>query len=495
MAAHENKILITYTIMDQGFEEGTLMYVTGREDAEQGDLGTIVLPKPAGGVSIDPTLPDPVVFSYSRTVGTEIHLRVVLVKINSQAGTLSTCTVTVLEPAVDGTWSTIIQNVSLVISGGSTPALRNPHGLAQNGDWLYFIDYDNHLITIVGKNALETATSTSLGVAVCDLEEEGLFGNDARGQAIIALGGKIYALFISTNLATAATHGPGYLVRLNANTSTGALTLNASTRVGKNAQAIIPVTRKENGVDVDYLLIPAIGGEQHYNGTTNGTDSNICVVQALGTWNPSAAPIALTGNPNTTAPTAYDIHGIGAAMRNGSSKIFILTQVYNNNAQSAFWILYQTSVDVFLNFLTKTGNPYTLGEAKDLPGFKKLDEGIMVSPDPQVSDDIYFWDILYEQTLRDDDQEDRLWLVLGSPFLVTKAEAYGSPTTPLANPFVMFSGFGGINVNSVDLLIETLHQAKREVSLKRGLRSSRAARAAIAAGAEAAEEGGESEGK
>jgi hypothetical protein len=122
----------------------------------------------------------------------------------------------------------------------------------------------------------------------------------------------------------------------------------------------------------------------------------------------------------------------------------------------------------------------------------------MVTPDPVVSDDIYFWDLLYEQTTRtEDDSEDRLWLVLGSPFLVTKAQAYGSPTMvePEANPFAMFSCIGGVNVNSVDLTIETLHQAQREVSLKRGMRSSKlsapTAKAAISAASMSAEEGEE----
>jgi hypothetical protein len=63
MSVQDNKFLVTYTIMDQGFEEGTLMYIAGKEDAEKGDLGTIVLPKPAKDVSIPTTLPDPVVFS------------------------------------------------------------------------------------------------------------------------------------------------------------------------------------------------------------------------------------------------------------------------------------------------------------------------------------------------------------------------------------------------------------------------------------------------
>jgi hypothetical protein len=499
-----NKVLTAYTTMDQIFEEGKLMYVAGKEDAEQGDLGTIILPKPAGNVSIAPTLPDPVLFSYTNTVANVIQLREVLVKIDSEANppTPSTCTVSVLVPKVDEDWDTIVSDVTLVLSDGTTPALHNPHGLAEAGAYLYFIDYESRYIVIVGKDALEGATSGgSLQVSICDLSlplPNANLPSDAKGQAIIALGAKIYALYLRTN-PYATAHDPGQLLRLG-NNNDGTLTYETKTEVGKNPQSIIPV--KDNN-EYAWLLIPAIGGPQDYEGNTNGTNSNISVVLALGNW-ASSAPIAVTGDsytrptpPNPPNPTAYDIHAVGAAMRNGNSRLFILTQVYNNQAKSAYWILYETSVTVFLDFLNRTTAP-TLSEAKDLPGFELRDESIMVSPDVQIPYDIYFWDLLYEQTLRNDDEEDRLWLVLGSPFLVTKPEAYGSPTTPLGNPFVMFSCFGGVNVNSVDLTIETLRQAQREVSLKRGVRASklgtaaaRTARAATATTATAAEEGEE----
>jgi hypothetical protein len=501
MSAKQNKILVSYTIENQGFGGGKLMYVAGRENAGDGNLGTIVLPMPAEDVEIDPEVPDPVVFSYSNTQGNVVRLREVLVKIDSDAGNLSTCTLTVLVPEVEDNWVPMTKDVTLVQkSSGNPVALRNPHGLAQMGDYLYFIDYDNHLIVIVSKDELENAAQgAALQVDVCDLTTVFIGDPNARGQAIIALKGQIYALFISTDLETAEDHAAGYLVRLNVG-SGGTLTLDGSVRVGKNPQSIIPVT---DGSGADQLLIPAIGGEQLYNGTTNGTDSNICVMPALGTWS-GTAPVKITGdavNPPPADPT-YDIHAVGAAMRNGSSQVYILTQVYNNQAKSAYWTLYQTSVTTFLGI----GNNTPLSVAKTIAGFEQLDTGVMVPPSEElVADDMYFWDILYEQTPKtENDSEDRLWLVLGSPFLITKASAekYGSPSAPVANPFMMFSCIGGVNVNSVDLTIETLHQAQREVSLKRGVRSSRlatatarAARSAVSTSSPSAEEGEESESK
>jgi hypothetical protein len=463
-------------------------------------------------VQIDPLLPDPVVFSYSNTENNVIGLREVLAKIDSDAAPLrpSTCTVSVLVPAVDDTWAAKCQDVSLVLDNTGTIALRNPHGLAQYGEWLYFIDYESQLIITVEKSLLESQPSNNtLKVAsfinlvtVAGLQE------DAKGQAIIALGDKIYALYIRAN-PQATQHQPGVLIRLDINTSTGALsytptgtTVNNKTTVGRNPQSIIPVSDGTN----THLLIPAIGGPQNYEGETNGVASNICVVQAdaalwpnlstgapaIITGDPYPPPSAAKTDPTPSAASAYDIHAIGAAMRGGSSAMFILTQVYTDEAKAAFWMLYETTVGAFLGIAPNT----TLGTALSTGALELRDQGLIQTPDPQVSDDIYFWDILYEQTTdEEDDTKDRLWLVLGSPFLITKAEAYGSSSTPDANPFVMFSSFGGINVNSVDLTIETLHQAQREVSLKRGVRSSKlgaaAAKAARATTSMSAEEGEE----
>jgi hypothetical protein len=502
----ENKVLVSYTIEDQGFQQGKLMYVAGKEDAKEGDLGTIVLPKPAEDVEIEKTLPDPVVFSYANTTGGNIRLREVLAKIDSDADPLraSTCTLTVLVPEVDDNWVSLTKDVSLVLTGTTTPALRNPHGLAEVGDWLYFIDYESQHIAMVKKDILENAAQgDSLGVPVFSLASA--LGNDpnAKGQAIIALGEKLYALFISAD-AEATEHDPGYLFRLGIDTSgaTPVLTVERTTRVGRNPQSIIPVN---DGSKVQ-LLIPAIGGPQYYVGATNGTYSNITVVEAeAATAWPPAADVVVTGDayqappfPNPApAPSAYDIHAVGAAMRGGASRLFILTQIYNNNAKAAPWRLYTISVADFLALLDDDNAPLTLSQAAALTegDLEVIDQAVMATPDPVASDDIYFWDLLYEQTLRTDDAEDRLWLVLGSPFLVTKAQAYGSPTMvePEANPFAMFSCIGGVNVNSVDLTIETLHQAKREVSLKRGMRASKlsapTAKAAISAASMSAEEG------
>jgi hypothetical protein len=500
--AHQNKILITMTKEDEFFTHGKVMYIAGKEDAHEGDLGTIMLPVHAKDVNIAAATPDPVVFSYSNTEEDVVRLRVVIVEIQSKGGTIpSSCTLSVVVPSTEGNWVPRTKNVKLVLADGTTLVLRNPHGMAQNGGYLYFIDYESQLLIIVKKDDLEAAADNSnVKVKTVDLTDEdyGELPPEARGQAIITMNNKLYALYLDTTDITATNHNPGHLLRFSID-SAGDLTYEVQTLVGLNPQGIIPVATKASGVEVIKLLIPAIGGEQYYTGATNGTNSNISVVDAeAASWPPDpttgGAPILVTGDAYTipTPPTplpeasAYDIMAIGAAMRDGSSLVFILTKIYVDNAKGAYWMLYLTTVDELLKLLTKQqqGAPLTLTEAVNATDvdFKILDEGIVIAPeyvpDPEEPDvkvpyAIYFWGIVYEQAIREDDKEDRIWLALGSPFLVTKAEAYSSPTTTQENPYVVISGFGGVNTNSIDVTIETPHQAIREVSLHRGVRAAR----------------------
>jgi hypothetical protein len=430
-------------------------------------LGTIVAPIPAQDVEIEGTVPDPVLFSYCNTKGGKIRLRVLLVKIYSVAGGSSTCTVSVYVPSVDGDWISKTENVTLV-DANNNPAVFNPHGMVDSGDSLCFIDYETQVIASVTEAALEGAgDGTNLKVDTLNLSRT-LGDGNARGQALIALGEKVYALYISAD-APAVVFGVSQLLRLGFDDN-GALKFEKKTTVGKNAQSIIPVKDDDGKI---WLLIPAIGDRQKYDGTTNGIFSNIYVVGALDDWTALPAVVKLTGDPMPTpteddpnpSPTAFNIIAIGAAMRNGCSKLFILTQVYNDDAKEALWQLYRTTVT---NFLALNG--ITLSAAESAGSIVSIDDGGVEAADPNSPYSIYFWDLLYEQSNKDDENEDRLWIALGSPILVTKPCKYSSPNKP-DGPFAVYYCIGGVNVNAMDVPIETLHQAKREkLSLKRGLR-------------------------
>ena len=58
-------VLLSYIGMDMAYKQGKLMHIDGKEDAAEGDLGTLEYPRL--GLTLDPQEPDPVLFSYLYT--------------------------------------------------------------------------------------------------------------------------------------------------------------------------------------------------------------------------------------------------------------------------------------------------------------------------------------------------------------------------------------------------------------------------------------------
>jgi hypothetical protein len=348
--------------------------------------------------------------------------------------------------------------------------------MTQWGNVLYFADYETKNIVMLGANELKgmegnyTPVNTPFPLG----DEAGLPPN-AKGQAIIAMNHRLFALYLDTD-TSAEGHANGILTRMVI-TSGGVPSYETKTLVGRNPQAIIPV----NDGTKTQLLIPAIGGVQAYDGSTNGVQSDIRVVDALGTW--SASTLAkITGDdytpptpPAPPAPTAYDIHGIAAAMRGPGSMMYIMSQIYEDGSDKAEWRIYQGTVGAFLNYAGGT-----LTEAVDAGVLTVVDKG---SIENVTYEGLYFWDLLYEQYPGVGDTGDRLWIAFGTAILVTRAAAgtYGSPTSTadsaVLQPYALYGYNGGVNINCIDLTIDVVNQTKREVFLKHGMRASRAPRA------------------
>ncbi|MDR2071342.1 MAG: hypothetical protein LBP81_08020 [Treponema sp.] len=481
-----NEVLLSYIGMNLSYTQGKLMHIDGKEDAVEGDIGTVDRPVQADGVTIPATESDPVLFSYLYAKGDESSLRQLLVKINSWTG--DPARFTVLIPAAKGGWGIQTVDLTLVDSDGKTLVI-NPHGLAQYGNYLYLVDYQIQKIFIVDAGRLEAAADgTAVEVRTFDLS--GDLTADSKGQAVIIIGGYLYALYIVSDTA-ATKFDPSVLFRLAIDGATGALSYDTQITVGRNAQSIIPVKGTIKNADTLYLLIPATGGRQWYGGITNGTNSNISYVEAEAeTW-PTAAPVKLTGDPAATPVTNYDIHAAAAALRDGDSALFILTQIYTGGSDDPFksptaasYRIYRTSVNEFLNL--PDGIPII--KAVDMKVLTPVDERTLTSVNGYgMAYGIYFWDLLYEQVPdTTDDSGDRLWAGLGTPILVTSGAyetaiedpAYGSPTGIFQNDYIEFGYLGGVNVNAgaFDLLIETANQAKRGVSLKRTFRKTQTPR-------------------
>jgi hypothetical protein len=476
-------ILATYPGESWEYKSARLMYITGKQDAQAGSVGTIVSPRQAEGVIIDSGLPDIKVFSLMW----KGELRQLLVKIKSKGGEPSSCTVRLIKPRPGRGWKSLSGDGALVSNTG-IPLLFNPHALAEWGDLIYLIDYESRSIVILGEDELAGMSGDYVPLRAPVSLADDLPGT-AKGQAIIVIDYKLYALYLAADDTEEPTHEPGILCRLDIG-SNGALTYETQTSVGKNPQAIIPVY---DGTAYQ-LLIPAIGGAQYYTGATSSIESNITCVPARGDWPDvdTGAPVLVTGDayppptpPDSKSddpapvPTAYDIHAVAAGSRCKSSMLYILTQIYNGDRdhdQIAYWRLYKTTVGQFLALASAAGAPLTLSGALT-SGLEPIDEGEITSI---VPGGIYFWDLLYAQTPEISDAGDLLWVALGSPLLVTRAAegGYGAPdvSTPdgeIENAYLMFGFNGGNNVNSIDLTIEAINQEKRgNVSLKRGLSGS-----------------------
>jgi hypothetical protein len=412
-------------------------------------------------------------------------LRQILVKIQSKGGQPSTCTLRLLAPKAKGAWKSLSGDVSLI--GNGLPLLKNPHSMTQWGNVLYFADYETQNIVMLGANELKGMEGNYTPVNPPVSLKDDLANPNAKGQAIIAMNHRLFALYLDTN-ADATAHQPGILVRMTI-TSGGLPVYDAQAGVGKNPQAIIPV----NDGSATQLLIPAIGGPQAYDGSTNGVQSNISVAAALGNWpdpdpdtGPVALPVVVTGDVYTSAtppaPTAYDIHGIAAAMRGPGSMMYIMSQVYEDGSDKASWRIYQGTVGDFLSLIKPTPpSPITtLSGAVQAGKLTVVDKG---SIENVTYEGLYFWDLLYEQYPGVGDTGDRLWVALGTAILVTRAAAgtYGSPTSTadsaVLQPYALYGYNGGVNINCIDLTIDVVNQTKREVFLKHGMRASRAPRA------------------
>jgi hypothetical protein len=557
MSKIEIHVFITTTNGDDDYTHFKLMFSPGIQNPDTGYVGAIAGPIPVKNITLDAAVHDPVFFSYPYNPDNESAIvRGLLADIDSKGGDIpSTCKIRLVEvpdPASDVWRYDLSGDIRLRYLKPVPPnnpddpppppvetdLLTNPQGIAVIGNYIFGLDYDSQVLTILGVNELLGRSGDVTPVnGPYDMSTllARLLNDDtgnARGRAIIALGNKLYPLFINyfKERGDNWVHGPGIITRFGV--SGTVLTDDQIVYVGMNPQEVVPGI---DGSGNTWLFIPAIGGEQTTDDSdslgANGTESNICVVPAEGDWPINEeATILLTGDPNETLglTEVYDIHDIAIICRDENSFVYILTAKYGGESYaSLYYRIYLTTVDVLLS-LNPPGpgpdgagvpagpddplpSPPTLSQAKEAGKLVVVDEGEVVS-DPSDPEGLYHPSINIIQHPADP-EKDLIVVCTGSMILVTRALAYGSPTavkqlvppplpepnsgtdpdpatTPVSsknNPYTLFGNEGGVNMNSIDITIETLYQAKRgNVSLKRGGRTSRPGGAAGMAATSAA---------
>jgi hypothetical protein len=266
----------------------------------------------------------------------------------------------------------------------------------------------------------------------------------------------LFALYTVFDSANPPVYSGSILVKMVIDPAAGYPVYQAKVdAIAKNAQEIIYI--ESFGGDSG-LFIPALGGPQKYDGTTNGVDSKLEMVRPFASGGMTKTTI-LTGDPLSAAPTTWDIRAFASPPDTGPTDfIFLLTgtmdTAYNQN-----WRLYKP---------TTTDLNKVIGKTLTAAGLKVADEGTG-SPGN-------YWDVYYENGTGHipltESSGDRLWFFKGSPICVAVADGYLSSPRKLFGTGYAQGQIGGINVDSATLVTEAVKQAAAGVSLKRGLRGS-----------------------
>jgi hypothetical protein len=297
LADQAQEVLLSYTVLDNIYENGSLKYISGEEDATATALGT-VNDYSESGVDVS-SIPDPVVFTY--TSGADV--RALVGKIQSKYLQPSTCAYSLYNTTAASTWGDPLgKDITLLYDGIPIPA-ANPHGIAQVGNYIYLIDWETQYIYIigvdelVGKSGPYELQTPPFNVADKVGDFTPINWNNTtvkaeKGQAIIALNDRngnnyLYALYlVSDNSDPLPNYDPSKLVKMSVNTNDGSLTYTQGDVVvdlSPNATEIIPVNNGD-GTGGITLLVPGIGGAQGY--TPNTGYSYICGISAFDTFEP-----------------------------------------------------------------------------------------------------------------------------------------------------------------------------------------------------------------
>jgi hypothetical protein len=495
-------LILGYSVLDEGYEEGKIMAVSGKDNTDSWDGDDINDPVNTGYQLDQVNDHDPLL----NPLVSEGNLQILLSKITTNPPDQpSSTTYTVLQPSnMNMTdWSVPVAE-NIVLTYGNVPVATNPHGLAQVNDFAYIGDYDSHKIFLLGAGELNKTTTSPHPLAEApfnldDVTALELFLENAKGQSIIALQSKtsgedggpvdyVFALLIVYD-ADRTEWGYSLLVRLIVN-SDGSLQYDTHTTVGKNAQEMWPIFKGDTDDDV-LLVIPAIGGEQNA-GTTNGTESNICAVPAFGAWpvpadpDALAAKVLLTGDPQEDPADlpvpryARDIRVAAASTRASPDALaFIMAAGFTADYRGADFRIYRTTAEDLFGLYTSTSATPTISSL--VPEiFEVVREGqVYSSAEPLAPYGDYYLGLLYENA--DDPAGERVLQFLGSALTIDSAANFGGRSLT----FGLGNGpghIGGKNVNSAAQLAETIRQFESGLSLKRSVKATRAPSSVIVSG-------------
>jgi hypothetical protein len=463
----DNELLLAYSVLDELYQNGLIKQIEGLPAGAQSEVASITDPGETY-VPLGPKEGDPKVFSYA--YGQDPAILIARV---TTPGSTSTCEYTLAAPEAGcgKAWKVLARDVVLKDSGGNNAA-ANPYGAAQVGNRLFIIDYDTRFIYTLGVNELNGLPPGDHTLAAEPFDPNSGTGGaglpaNAHGQAIIAVSDGagnpfLFALYtVSSPNPDPSVYIPDYtssiLVKIAIDPAYGFLSyVEKRDDIAKNAQELIYIENFDGTTPaVPGLLIPALGGGQHY-GTTNLDESNLQLVRPFagsGSAMAPAIPLLIGDNPPAATPT-YDIRAVAVAPdADSNGSVFVLTGTMDANANQD-WKLYQTILSSF-----RTLNNTPLSQASS-----------MWAADSGAGSPGYYWDIYYENGTGPTTAGDRLWFLRGSPIVIGPVSGFSTATKKTFPTGYAAGQIGGINVDSATLVSETMKQAAKGVSLKRGLR-------------------------
>jgi hypothetical protein len=463
--------LFTYTVMDGTYQKGKLMNIQGLEDAVPGNVGTLGSPKPSK-VGLNPGVSNPGAFSFIYEGAGNRELRLLIgepADIYTDTGSsFQVCPYTLLKMDPDlQDWTVLARNIQFINQRNSLYWATDPRGLCQIGNMLFILDYETGTIYLLEGDELngkiQGATYTPQHPP-CNVGAVAGLPSNAKGQALIALPHEepdgsthyyLFALFV-VGPDDAGEFQPSILVRLEVGDPQGpspySLTCNGQTKLGRNAQRIIPIS--PTNANWPFLLIPASGGIQ--NITPNSGASRISRVPAFGSWQDEGTSILETDYPDRHVPvySTYNIQAIAASTETSpDALVYILAHIYEEDYQYKQYVLYKTTAGKLAQMQPSTSvadalaqGDLTLVETGGAPG--------------------YCWDIFYAN--KGQGETGRLWFLRGSTIIVSSGPAYGARST-IFGPGESLGQTGGQIITSADMTGETARQVADEGLSKQGL--------------------------
>jgi hypothetical protein len=460
------KLLLTYTVLDEEYENGKFRFFQGKDGKPQ----DVELPKDTGLAGIiGPMDSDPVAHSYMGGANLD-EPRALVSVIDNGARELAKYSVGIpaipAEPGAPITWTAGgVQGLKFV-GADKTPLIGDPYGVAQAGKYLYFVDYGTTDIYRIDLAAFESSGAPNYDLAANtytvfpdDIRDAKIFslpssgGYSARGASLIALtdsrAAPVVYLYAAYNILSAATpsqptvYDKGVIVRFKVDGATGALTEGTCVAAGKNIQGLIPVYGGPDGIA---LLVPCIGGPQNF-GSTNGAASTLCRVPAFDSFTDNNSIAAFTGDTSDALALAGSCD-IKSAAASDDGLVYLLTET-EDDTFNTWWKLYRTTAAAVLG-----SSGMTITDALNNNILEQLDSG--------VGSKGFEWQLMYENATPA--SQGRLWFVKGTPIQVSQGNDYntkllfdtGALYPPNSSDPLYTISYK--NVNSADLIGEMIYQ-------------------------------------